>query len=793
MRNVARKIFLGFAVVVVILLLFNTGANAITVSNVTNKTPMATTVWILWNVSTEANNTVEYSINSDLADASFSSWSNNTSTPEIKLWSLQPNTIYYYRVWSYNATNESDNVSSSIYNFTTQECVSYKLVNSTDMSQTGVDNIIQEAVDMMCYSGGAIKLSSGTFSINGVGRNDGYDAYHIFITHGNVSISGTSSTEISFLNLTSAPGIRISGELEMDEEWDYLYEHSLDPEFGDWISNISISNFKVYGEYLKYENYIISAHKVHNLIVSDLHLEHLGKGIMIQYSQYYANNTIKNCTLKTIRRRTIMIWRSPDTLIRNNTIINVDGWSAIELNAVCANSTIENNTIRGSYYEAIYVYSGSNNYMIRNNTIEGCTSPWSYGIKIFNSRRGQIKDNYINNTYHGLYFQYDVGGSKKQENDTVSNNIISYCTLSAIDINKNRDDDGTWTIKNNVLYACQDGISYSGVDIPNSTINIKNNIIVNNSGYGLNIKHDVDTNIEYNDVWGNALGNYNNTSAGTGDISEDPLFADPDNGDFHLKSEAGRWNGTDWVNDNETSPCIDAGDPNSTYSNETYPHGQRINIGAYGNTPEASKSPYHKIYLSVPMTIYSNGEYSYPEPPITYKDNQTVNITFNVTDTTNLTINSYTSSQISFTATNTTTDQKMNITIYNGTFIVVNGKKYEIKKDGVVQQTKTASDNKVVFTDIPVGSDYVITESGDNGYTVTLAQGYNMLAWTSTTPTNSSNLCNEVPNCTYVYKKNPDGSWTAKQCGYPGGEFTVSRGFGFLAYVTEACEWTRDE
>jgi len=87
--------------------------------------------------------------------------------------------------------------------------------------------------------------------------------------------------------------------------------------------------------------------------------------------------------------------------------------------------------------------------------------------------------------------------------------------------------------------------------------------------------------------------------------------------------------------------------------------------------------------------------------------------------------------------------------------------------------------------------DFQLTEI--NNYTITLSQGYNMLAWTSTTPTNSSNLCNEVPNCSYVYKKNPDGSWTAKQCGYPGGEFTVSRGFGFLAYVTEACEWTRDE
>jgi len=76
----------------------------------------------------------------------------------------------------------------------------------------------------------------------------------------------------------------------------------------------------------------------------------------------------------------------------------------------------------------------------------------------------------------------------------------------------------------------------------------------------------------------------------------------------------------------------------------------------------------------------------------------------------NLTINEYSSNLVNFTATNTTTDQTVNITVYNGTFEVINGKKYEIKKDGIVQQTKTASDNKVVFTDIPVGSDYVITE-----------------------------------------------------------------------------------
>ena len=81
----------------------------------------------------------------------------------------------------------------------------------------------------------------------------------------------------------------------------------------------------------------------------------------------------------------------------------------------------------------------------------------------------------------------------------------------------------------------------------------------------------------------------------------------------------------------------------------------------------------------------------------------------------------------------------------------------------------------------------------DTSYTITLAQGYNMIGWTSTTSKTSSELCSIVPNCTYVYKKNPDGSWTTKQCGYPGGNFDVSRGFSFLAYITEECDWTRDE
>ncbi|MBA7614536.1 hypothetical protein ES703_21802 [subsurface metagenome] len=79
---------------------------------------------------------------------------------------------------------------------------------------------------------------------------------------------------------------------------------------------------------------------------------------------------------------------------------------------------------------------------------------------------------------------------------------------------------------------------------------------------------------------------------GEGNIDADPLFANPDNGDYHLKSQAGRWDRSSqsWLIDDVTSPCIDAGDPSSPIGDEPSPNGGIINMGAYGGTAEASKS-----------------------------------------------------------------------------------------------------------------------------------------------------------------------------------------------------------
>jgi hypothetical protein len=63
--------------------------------------------------------------------------------------------------------------------------------------------------------------------------------------------------------------------------------------------------------------------------------------------------------------------------------------------------------------------------------------------------------------------------------------------------------------------------------------------------------------------------------------------------DVHLRSAGGMFDNSGSFIDTEliTSSAIDKGDPDSDFSNEPEPHGYRANLGAYGNTKEASMTP----------------------------------------------------------------------------------------------------------------------------------------------------------------------------------------------------------
>ncbi|HEC02000.1 MAG TPA: hypothetical protein ENI81_00560, partial [Phycisphaerales bacterium] len=104
-------------------------------------------------------------------------------------------------------------------------------------------------------------------------------------------------------------------------------------------------------------------------------------------------------------------------------------------------------------------------------------------------------------------------------------------------------------------------------------------------------------------------------SEGEGNISVNPMFVEEagsdrdsdgdyhSDGDFHLRSEGHRWDEDAgiWIYDRVTSRCIDAGDPASPLGDELmsvprdpdnrFGVNTRINMGAFGGTPQASMPP----------------------------------------------------------------------------------------------------------------------------------------------------------------------------------------------------------
>jgi predicted outer membrane repeat protein len=156
-----------------------------------------------------------------------------------------------------------------------------------------------------------------------------------------------------------------------------------------------------------------------------------------------------------------------------------------------------------------------------------------------------------------------------------------------------------------------------------SILNISNSIIWNGQN-AISDSNSSTLTVSYSDIQGGL--------EGTGNIDTDPLFANPGywadvndiniivepndpnaiwiDGDYHLKSQAGRWdsNTQSWVQDDVTSPCIDAGDPMSPIGLEPFPNGGRINMGAYGGTAEASKSYFGKPVCQTIVAGDINGD-----------------------------------------------------------------------------------------------------------------------------------------------------------------------------------------
>ena len=69
---------------------------------------------------------------------------------------------------------------------------------------------------------------------------------------------------------------------------------------------------------------------------------------------------------------------------------------------------------------------------------------------------------------------------------------------------------------------------------------------------------------------------------------QNPLFVSPARGDFHLRSTNGHWTRNGYVADEADSPALAKGDPASPTDDNPARAGDRAELGAYGNSEQAS-------------------------------------------------------------------------------------------------------------------------------------------------------------------------------------------------------------
>ena len=424
------------------------------------------------------------------------------------------------------------------------------------------------------------------------------------------------------------------------------------------ISSNSNLRLLIKGNYLedhKYGIYLRSTN-VDSICYNTIH-DIYYYGLLVQYSNEC--NTICNNTIYDVwKYYGIYISRTNCSNIVNNTIYNIqcrgiyaysnsssysigsiqnnlihDIWcdNGIYINRMNCNK-ISNNTIYEIDDRGIYFY-GNNAYTVNSvdsNYIHDC---WKEGIHLNRAKNvNSISKNVVYKTTSGIYWN----SSKYYTIASLSGNILFSNYYYGIYLNKNKNS----TLSNNLIYANKYWDS-QGIYIANNgnkTINLinntiyqagkggiygknvsgtwKNNIVMGHNTWGIKGYGNFNVNTSYNCVYDNNTNWAKYASQGTGSFSENPLFVDPDgeddeigdsnwnDDDLNIKSTGGSWHFGQWYVDDEDSPCRDTGDPNDDYSFEPEDNGDRINIGCYGNTYQASKSaigcPITAIYPAFP-------------------------------------------------------------------------------------------------------------------------------------------------------------------------------------------------
>jgi len=210
----------------------------------------------------------------------------------------------------------------------------------------------------------------------------------------------------------------------------------------------------------------------------------------------------------------------------------------------------------------------------------GETSPPEISYCAFHDCNSGTYRIYSGTYNHNTIYDCTTGWYPNQFSGTMGNFLIWGCTTGIYGAGAGLN----LLIKNNTIYDCGTGVYQATAG---TTINIRN-CIVTGCTIGLN-EYNGTMASTYSCYYDNVTDFSSSPSSGVGDIFVDPKYADstPEAIDeFRLQSVYGRWNGSSWVIDGSTSPCVSTGKPEDDFSNE--PVSSRINMGFEGNTEYAS-------------------------------------------------------------------------------------------------------------------------------------------------------------------------------------------------------------
>ncbi len=192
--------------------------------------------------------------------------------------------------------------------------------------------------------------------------------------------------------------------------------------------------------------------------------------------------------------------------------------------------TLADNSVPNGNGGGIICYQGGST-LIEDNIFRQNSATYGGAIFVYVSSSAVITGNTIEDNWGGASSALQANLSTVTfENNLIINNTAEGATCEVVE-------SANVTMTGNTFWG------NSGVRVvlvkgaPNPSLQFHNNIVAENTGYGLQYLSGSLT-MSCNNFWQNSDGNYSGTGASTNDFSADPFFCDASTGDFTLHANS---------------------------------------------------------------------------------------------------------------------------------------------------------------------------------------------------------------------------------------------------------------